>query len=694
MAQSADIVLNGDPYMLVGAKGRDGYTRSQDGIDEGRTGRIQQSDFFGGLIRPFQLERDRGWNGATVGPAHGGQGVSPWPFSDTVVLDAGTPLADFAWEYPSAVIRDHVFFAVGQYLYRAASIAGGSWATPDAGVGCRGRQYDHQPLLLRRQHPRLLRGSRRCHPPRLPWNYPRRALRGRAWSPYRELPGLCDLVRRTGGGIGRLRQHVADGDRFRNPVSLGRFPDQAPHDRPGRSHDRHQRGCLRLLRARRRSRNPQPRHAPARPHRSPSLDGRCAALLPARNRHLCRRLPLHHSDSAVAPMPGSAAWCSSTIPKATAPDGAIPVSPVSVAMAPPSVPGISWSSIISADSFSELWAWDGSGWWVIHRQEWTGSDELLQPIPLAGTGGYDLGVIQRGTRTMRRFRLVWRSAIQHNYPLGESQYITSLIDASERDKAKAWRKIGAVFASPDVPGNPLSTDQVELWLDYSTDAGAIWTNATSAVIVGNSLASNNRTLDAAVASDVAVSRFLMLRVRWTAVGDWAPILVGSVGRVRGAGFTGPAASLAIYGDGTGPGDRPGRVGPLTRSGREQITELWDHWQDGTTVPFRDLDYDDVRRGAPGADRGDQRNGADPAPEPGIGGSRLYRSPWSRCDQQPYEAERPYLSYGRVLCPPTSVAGTGGHYLASSRCRQAARRRAHCSFDRPISQRRQAAINSM
>jgi len=79
MTQPSDIVLNGDPYMLVAAKGRDGYVRSQDGMDEGRSGRIAQTDFFGGLTRVLQLERDRGWDGETVGPAHGGQGVQPWP---------------------------------------------------------------------------------------------------------------------------------------------------------------------------------------------------------------------------------------------------------------------------------------------------------------------------------------------------------------------------------------------------------------------------------------------------------------------------------------------------------------------------------------------------------------------------------------------------------------------------------------
>jgi hypothetical protein len=139
MAQSSDIVLNGDPYMLVAARGREGYLRSQDGIDEGRTGRISQTDFFGGTGRALQLERDRGFASLEVGPALGGQGVAPWPFSDTVTLASGTPDGSAAFDYPQAIIRDHLYIGIGQYLYKSASLAAGTWTAPtriyDAGAG-------------------------------------------------------------------------------------------------------------------------------------------------------------------------------------------------------------------------------------------------------------------------------------------------------------------------------------------------------------------------------------------------------------------------------------------------------------------------------------------------------------------------------------------------------------------------------
>jgi hypothetical protein len=591
MAQSSDIVLNGDPYMLVGARGREGYTRSQDGIDEGRTGRIQQSDFFGGLIRPFQLERDRGWNGTTVGPAHGGQGVSPWPFSDTVVLDAGSPLADIAWEYPSAVIRDHVFFAVGQFLYRAASITGGSWATPtqvwDAGSGnaisslcyyggnllvCCGGAVDVTHLIYPGTTPAVLFAGERGHhivsyQGYAIWSDARAAGSGGYANMLRMVTGSGIQFRWVDSPIKRLTTAQAEVTiatgaavyAYSGRVAEVEIPNPGTPP-PDRVEVLRWTGDVR----------PFFQHGTA----TYADDFRFITGFGGRTYAWIGGMVLEHDPEGER-----AGWRDTGLAGVRCHGAAV-------------CAGYLVISIVSADNFSELWAWDGSGWWIIHRQEWSGSDELLQPIPLAGTGGYDLGVIQRGTQTMRRFRLVWRSAVQHNYPLGESHYITSLIDASERDKAKAWRKIGAVFASPDIPGNPASTDQVELWLDYSTDAGGTWMNATSTVIAGNSLASNNRTLDAGVASDVAVSRFLMLRVRWTSIADWAPILVDlwaefevidSPARRQRWQFTVIAQDQVI--------DRDGST--LTRSGRQQITELWDHWQHGTTVPFRDLDYDDV-----------------------------------------------------------------------------------------------------
>ena len=139
MTQAADIVLNGDPYMLVPGPGREGYLRTQDGMGEGRTGRVTQTDFFGGVARALQLERDRGWGGLAIGPALGGQGVQPWGATATGALPAGAATPSAAMTFPHALIGSYVYFAVDTKLYRTVATGASAWATPtqvfDAGAG-------------------------------------------------------------------------------------------------------------------------------------------------------------------------------------------------------------------------------------------------------------------------------------------------------------------------------------------------------------------------------------------------------------------------------------------------------------------------------------------------------------------------------------------------------------------------------
>ena len=67
--QATDVTIGGAGYMVAPGS----YGRTQDGMAEGRTGRIVMRDFFGGQRRALQLERDRGWDAAGVGPAYFGQ---------------------------------------------------------------------------------------------------------------------------------------------------------------------------------------------------------------------------------------------------------------------------------------------------------------------------------------------------------------------------------------------------------------------------------------------------------------------------------------------------------------------------------------------------------------------------------------------------------------------------------------------
>jgi len=132
MLQATDIVLDGAGYMIAsggnGSGSTSAYTRTQDGMAEGRTARIQMRDFFGGQHRAFQLERDRGGDSLAIGPAYGGQGVVPWPFATTSSLasGAGLPATDIA--IPAVTIENHAFFARGRYLYRTVALDASIWS--------------------------------------------------------------------------------------------------------------------------------------------------------------------------------------------------------------------------------------------------------------------------------------------------------------------------------------------------------------------------------------------------------------------------------------------------------------------------------------------------------------------------------------------------------------------------------------
>jgi hypothetical protein len=214
----------------------------------------------------------------------------------------------------------------------------------------------------------------------------------------------------------------------------------------------------------------------------------------------------------------------------------------------------------------------------------------LTPVPLGGLEGLDVGVFREGTRDLKVIRLLPRSATQLAIPaLGANPfYVTSMIDAGERDKSRAWRKVGATFATPHILGNPASTDGVTVQLDWSTDAGATWTTAATHTASANTLAENSFEIAAALTG--AVDPWLMLRVRWSSTFDWAPVLTGlwaeyevmeSPARRRRWSMTVQAEDQVV--------DRDGAT--LTRTGRQQIAELWSHWQAATPLPFRDLDYD-------------------------------------------------------------------------------------------------------
>src|SRR5262249_32770976 len=142
---------------------------------------------------------------------------------------------------------------------------------------------------------------------------------------------------------------------------------------------------------------------------------------------------------------------------------------------------------------------------------------------LAGAGNLDLLTFRDGSATYDLYRMAYRDATSHNYN-SAGTWSSPLLDAGERDKNKAWRKIGCTFAAPEIRGNAASSDAVTVTLPYPAPGGKPSTPAASTSVNDPT----NRTLDleANLASAAAVSRFLMLRVAFSSVSDWSPVLAG------------------------------------------------------------------------------------------------------------------------------------------------------------------------
>jgi hypothetical protein len=129
---------------------------------------------------------------------------------------------------------------------------------------------------------------------------------------------------------------------------------------------------------------------------------------------------------------------------------------------------------------------------------------------------------------------------------------------------------------------------VTVALAYSVDGGATWTTATSMSV--NNPATRLFDLEANLASAVAVSRFLMLRVTFSSVLDWAPTLTGvwseyelldTPAKRRKWTFKVHARDATVQRDGS----------VASRTGRQLAADLWSDWSTGSTVGFKDIDFD-------------------------------------------------------------------------------------------------------
>jgi hypothetical protein len=583
MPQDTDITLDGAGYMLAPG----GYERSQDGIAEGRTGRIVMQDFFGGQHRALQLERDRGWGGIGTGPALDGQGVAPWPRIAAAALDPASQIPSATAPIPSATVNDHVFFAVGSRLYRTAALSSAVWSAPvevwaSGGPAITSLAWYNDDLLIALgdladlvvfQYPAgpaatLLAGETGRHVA----SYAGFAL----WSQAQAGGATNEIRMVTGSGVesryldARVTRLTTAGGKVwaASNTSLYSFTGRVretlvpnPAWTPG-STDPTSVPALRW----------SGEWDPFFQHGSWSDEDDYTFLLGFGGRLITwigKRVVEHN------PSGDRAGWHDLGLGGRACRGACVAGGYLVVA-------------IEDERGAAEVWAWNGAGWWLLLRHE-TGATRWTWPLALSGAGNQDVLVFRDGSRDIDLIRLHSRTAVSDTLPSSGS-YVTSLLDAGERDKDKAWRAIGAVFASPEPHGDPASTVPVTVTLEWSEDAGATWSTAATRTLAATATDAGQFTLEAAITSDTAVGRWMQLRVTWSGVSDWAPVLTGlwaefevldAPARRRRWQLAVVAHDQVVRRDG----------GELTRSGRELIAELWDAWETGTTLPFRDIDHD-------------------------------------------------------------------------------------------------------
>ena len=586
MSQATDITLDGAGYMLAPG----GYQRSQDGIAEGRTGRVVMRDFFGGQLRALQLERDRGWGGIGTGPALDGQGVAPWPHVTTTSLATTSEMPNADAPIPTTTVNEHVFFAIGSRLYRTVALDATTWSAPvevwDAGTGITitALAWYNGDLLVALgdgndlvvfQYPSgpaatLLSGEDGHHAV----GYAGFALWSRADA---SAGGATNEIRMvTGSGI---ESRYLDARVTRLTTAGGKVwaaTNTSLYAFSGRVRE------TMVPNAAWTSGSTEPTSVPALrwsgewdpffQHGSWTDEDDYTFLLGFGGRlitWLGKRVVEHN------PSGDRAGWRDLGLGGRTCLGGCVSGGYLVVAL----------ESVAGA---SEVWAWNGAGWWLVLSDE-TGATRWVWPVALSGSGDHDVLLFRHGSQDIDLLRLHRRSDTAHALTSSGS-YVSSMLDAGEPDKDKAWRKVGAVLASPDIHGNPTSIDAVTVTVDWSTDGGVSWSTAASSTIAANDPDALQLALDADIASDAAVGRWLMLRVTWSGVSDWAPVLTGlwvefealdAPARRRRWQMAIEARDQVVRRDG----------GELSRTGRELVSDLWDAWETGTTLPFEDIDHD-------------------------------------------------------------------------------------------------------
>jgi hypothetical protein len=562
MTATTDITLDGIGYMVTPGS----YRRSGDGAPDTRAGEVTQTDFYGGQRRALQLERDRGWDAVGVGPALGGQGVEPWPwsgsFADSTIATVTTTRA------PHLVLDPYAYVAIGRYLYRSVALSASSWGAftqvADAGAGKTITRLAHYQGKIA-----LCCGT---------------GLDVQLYNPSGGALTALSAGLTARVGIGYANQLIygdpVSGSEHLLKMTTGGAIDSRALDAPIVNMGLHDgkiaiatRQSLWLLGGRvdpatsKWTAEPEPFFT----HGIWTDDEDFLFLLSYGGKLYTW---LANGVMEWNPSGDRQGWRSTGVEGRSCTGATVAGDRLIVCL-------------VNRAGQSETWAFDGGGWCLMLRSS---NQMRVWPMYTGGAGNIDLVLFRDGSTsvTYDLMRLVYRHETLTNYNTGPAEYRSSLLDGGERLTRKSWRRVSASFAAPEQRGNEASASPITLSLAFSSDGGRTFTTAGSAFLTDPA----QRTVELAfdIGQHAAVSHVIQLQVTWSGVVDWAPALVGLQAeyeaidlapRRRRWQFTIRARDRAVQRDGSVD----------VRTGYAMASDLWTAWTNGQPIPFTDLDHD-------------------------------------------------------------------------------------------------------
>ena len=572
MPEPADVTINGQPYMIA----PNGYERAAENPAPVRPGRVSLSTFRLGLgwVQDDQIPEGQGgggWNGLGVHATHGGSGLEPWPAS-TTRADANLVQAPSTGVRAGAVaVGGNIYVHLRNHLYRTVAISSPSWSDlthlhnatvliedicylRDDVLYSRGSAADIAIWQIGSSSASVYRVGRKGHALQ---GYNGQVVQSQLGS---NLDSRLTMLTSGSDGVAGVDIRWLDAPIVRIGLFAGACviaTETSLYRLTG--------SAQRVAGAALWSGEPEPLFSHG--FAINAAAGDFTFLL-----SLTGKLYTWLAGSVMMYDPtrtGGNGW-QQVGPRGRACYGACVAA------------GHLVIAIETPEGRSQVWAFDGLGWWKLLDMAAPG---YCWPIALNGAGGHDALVFVDNSSTYTLLRLVKRSNALPSYA-ASGTWTSPLITAGNADRPKAWRAIAAYFSWPDNPGNGGSADQVGITLEYSTDAGASWTVADSDTV---SVANQHQLVAELPAPPV--SRLLQLRVSWSSVSDWAPVLsrlvvdyvtIDNAPKRRQWKLKVSARDKQVRRD----------SGVLTATGRQQIDALFTAWRDQTTVTFRDTDYDD------------------------------------------------------------------------------------------------------